>query len=104
MTARIYIKGIPLNQWINIFITKDKMTDFHDLYLRQKNQGKPRMKTWWECYIEGTDGGKHYHHWTLLSAQTEAERLARLTGKIVYIFECIGKCKADIKWEIPTLW
>lgn len=58
----------------------------------------------WECYVEGTDGGRHYRHYTLESAQTEAERLARLTGGIVYVFEFVGKCRIEptpIKWEMP---
>lgn len=78
------------------------MTDLQDLM--NKYRKLSRMVAWWECYVEGTDGGKHYRHWTLSSAKTEAERLARLTGETVYVFECIGKCKSDIKWETPTLW
>jgi len=77
--------------------------DFYDFYERQKKQGKPRIERWWECYVEGTNGGKHYHHWFLESARVEAERLAMLTGKEVYVFEGIGKCKAGIKWEVPML-
>jgi len=57
------------------------------------------MERWWECYVEGTDGGRHYRHWTLEGAQKEAERLARLTEKTVYLFECIGRCY--VKWEVP---
>ena len=83
------------------------MTDFYDIYERQKNQGTPRMEKFWICWVAGTDGGKHYHHWTLQSAQTEAERLARLPnvqGKTVYLFECVGKCYTElmpVKWEVP---
>ena len=83
------------------------MTDFYDLYLRQKNQGKPRMEKFWIIFVEHTDGGRHYRHNTLEKAQTEAERLARLPenqGKGVYLFRCIGKCKKEespIRWEIP---
>ena len=79
------------------------MTTLYDLPKRDMTP-KPRMERWWECYVEGTNGGRHYHHWTLLNARTEAERLARLTGKTVYLFECIGKCKmkeSPIVWEVP---
>ena len=65
------------------------------------------MERWWECYVEGTDGGKRHHHWTLPSAQKEAKRLARLTGKYVDVFEFVGRCKAKqtpAEWELPTLW
>jgi hypothetical protein len=84
------------------FEQEDKMTDLHDLM--HKYPKETRMEIWWECYVEGTDGGKHYHHWSLQSAKTEAERLARLTGGTVYVFECIGKCKSNVEWETPTLW
>ena len=80
---------------------EDKMTTLYEINTRNST---PRMETWWECYVEGTDGGNHYHHLTLQGAKTEAERLARLTDKPVYIFECVGKCKSDIKWETPVLW
>jgi len=82
---------------------EDKMTDLHDLI--HKYPKEPRMERWWECYVERTDGGYHHQHWTLGSAQKEAERLSRLTGKTVYLFECVGKCKVEekpVKWEIPT--
>ncbi len=62
------------------------------------------MEKFWICWVEGTDGGRHYHHWTLEGATVEAERLARLTGKIVSIFEWKGDCKIEqtpVKWEIP---
>jgi hypothetical protein len=77
------------------------MTTLYELNTKNRI---PRMKTWWECYVEGTDGGRHYHHLTLRSAKKEAERLAQLTEETVYIFECVGKCKSSIEWEIPTLW
>ena len=82
------------------------MTDFYDLYERQKNQGKPRMERFWVCSVEGTNGGR-YRHWTLVGAEIEAERLAKLPynqGRMVYLFEYIGGCKAEqtpVKWEIP---
>ncbi len=102
------------------------MTDFYDLYERQmehlmeeegdaafdrwflanRNQ-KGKMRKFWECYVEGTDGGRHYKWYSLELAQNEAERLARLPdvqGKTVYLFEYVGKCKvglAPIRWEVP---
>lgn len=79
-----------------------KMTTLYDL---PKRDMTPRMKTWWECYVEGTGGGFHHRHTTLQSAKTEAERLARRERKTVYLFECIGICKvAGVEWETPTLW
>ena len=66
------------------------------------------MKRFWECFVEGTGGGQHCRHFSLLEAQREAERLARLSnvnGKTVYLFECIGECKVEqepVKWEVPT--
>ncbi len=81
------------------------MTDLHDLLYKYSKES--RMERHWECYVEGTDGGRHYHHWTREGAQIEAERLARLPanqGKRVYLFECVGQCRAEplpVKWEIP---
>ena len=81
------------------------MTDFYDLYLRQKKQGQFPPLKFWLCYIEGTNGGSHYRHYNLYAAQKEAERLAHINpSKAVYLLECIGKCKVienPVKWEIP---
>ncbi len=60
-----------------------------------------QSQRWWECYVEGTDGGRHYRHYSLEVAQKEAERLARLTGETVYLFECIGVCQIE---EMPVKW
>ncbi len=63
------------------------------------------MDAYWICYVEGTDGGKRYKHWSLRSAQTEAERLVRLTGKRVYIYEWTGYCEvtlSPVTWEVPN--
>ncbi len=63
-----------------------------------------KVEKHWECYVEGSDGGRHYHHWTEPGARVEAERLARLSGRTVYLFECIGQCRAEpipVKWVIP---
>lgn len=73
-------------------------------YLEKQEENK--MEKFWICWVEGTDGGRHYRHWSLQRAQTEAERLARLpniAGREVYIFECRGKCKVEqspVKWEV----
>ena len=73
---------------------------------RTKEEDKP-MRRFWECYVEGTDGGKHFKHRTLESAQGEAERLARLPdveGRVVYLFECVGVCSMKllpVKWDVP---
>ncbi len=79
------------------------MTALHDLLTRNDGE-KEQVEPFWVCYVEGTDGGYHYKHYLLVKAQTEAERLARLTGKTVYLFECIGECETElpsIKWRIP---
>ena len=68
-------------------------------------QEEVKMDTHYICYVEGTDGGKRYKHWTLQSAQTEAERLARLTGKRVYVYKWTGYCEvtpSPVKWEGPN--
>ncbi len=67
------------------------------------------MERFWECYVEGTDGGKHYNWYTKAEAEaeSEAERLAKLPDvqdRTVYLFECIGKCRIEqvpVRWEIP---
>ncbi len=70
-------------------------------------KGRDRMEKFWECYVEGTDGGRHYKWYSIEDARKEGERLAKLSnvqGKIVYLFECVGKCKVEqtpIKWEVP---
>ncbi len=80
------------------------MTDFYDINTRNRQE---RMERFWICWVEGTDGGIHYRHYSLETAEKEAERLVRLPynqGKTVYLFECIGKCKVEqtpVKWEIP---
>ncbi|KKN17548.1 hypothetical protein LCGC14_0964730 [marine sediment metagenome] len=75
--------------------------DFYDLYLRSGGSG--RMRPFWVCYVEGINGGKHLRHFTLWKAREEAARLASLTNKTVYVFECIGKCGVEIKWQTPLL-
>ena len=63
------------------------------------------MQGFWLCWVEGTGGGQHYRHFTGAKAQAEAERLASLPdvkGKTVYVFECVGKCRAEsVRWELP---
>lgn len=60
------------------------------------------MKPHWICYVEGTDGGRHLQQFSLEVAEGEAVRLARLTGKRVYLYECKGVCKVQpVIWDIP---
>ena len=57
------------------------------------------------CYVEGTDGGKRFRHCSLDSAQIEAERLARLTGKKVHVYEWKGACQVispPVIWDFGT--
>ena len=98
------------------------MTDLYDLLTGNDSKGgymdsdnwfygnkkkEDRMAKFWIIFVEHTDGGRHYRHSTLESAETEAERLARLPdnqGLAVYIFGCEGKCQAQevpVRWEIP---
>ncbi len=81
------------------------MNSIYELNTRNNTRNKEdRMETFWICYIEGTDGGRHYRHWSLEDAQTEAERLAECTGKKVYLLKCIGVCQIEplpVKWEVP---
>jgi len=60
----------------------------------------------WICYVEGTDGGERFRHCSLDSARIEAERLARLTGNRVHVYEWKGSCEAEImpvNWDTPEL-
>ncbi len=65
------------------------------------------LSPFWECYVQDSDGGRHYRHYSIESAQAEAERLARLPtnqGKDVYIYQFVGRCKVEqtpIRWEVP---
>lgn len=71
----------------------------------RKEKSKEGMEKFWICYVAGTDGGKHYCHYSLEEAQNEAERLARLRrGKMVFLLECVGMCCVEpvvVKWEVP---
>ena len=96
---------LPLRDNKGRFCNRSQMKydmDFENWFYR--NEKRASMEKFWECYVEGTDGGKHHKHHTLESAEIEAERLARFSkGRTVYLFECIGKCKAEqlpVKWEI----
>jgi len=75
------------------------MTDLHDLL--SKYPKEERMKKFWVCWVEGTNGGRHVMHYNLLEAQKETERLALLEVKPVYILECIGKCQVPVMWKVP---
>jgi len=60
----------------------------------------------WNCWVEGTNGGLHYKHATLGAAQEEAERLQRLFGnkdRKVYVMELVAYCEIP-KPEPPILW
>uniref|UniRef100_A0A6M3JGP5 Uncharacterized protein n=1 Tax=viral metagenome TaxID=1070528 RepID=A0A6M3JGP5_9ZZZZ len=79
------------------------MTTLYDLPLRDKKE--KRMNKFWVNWVEGTDGGRRYRWYSLVDAQVEAERLARLPdvmGRNVYVFECIGRCRVEslpIRWD-----
>ncbi len=65
------------------------------------------MESYYIGYVEGTDGGEHFKHETLKTAQKEAERLTRLTGKKVHIYKWEGSCQVTeyvppVIWESPT--
>lgn len=58
----------------------------------------------WNCLVDGTNGGYHYKHASLDDATKEAERLARLPsnrGKKVYVLELINYCEVP---ETPVAW
>ena len=82
------------------------MTDLHNLLTRNDTK-EEKMERFWICWVEYTDGGQHYKHYSLEAVEKEAERLARLPhveGRAVYLFECIGKCQVKqtpIEWEVP---
>lgn len=82
------------------------MTDFYDINTRNERNEEGGMELFWICYVEGTDGGEHYRHRTLIGAQREAERLARLPnvrGRTVYLLACMGKCRVEVqpvKWDV----
>lgn len=53
------------------------------------------------CYVEGTDGGKGYKHAKPEEAKHEATRLAKETGKKVYVMRAISYCEVTdnpVKW------
>jgi len=60
------------------------------------------------CYVEGSDGGKHYRHTYRYKAEEEAERLATLPknlGKAVYIMTAEVACVAPppgVQWYLLT--
>lgn len=58
----------------------------------------------WNCWVEGTDGGFHYRHSSLEVAKQEAERLARMPSinhRKVYVLELVAYCEVP---EIPVDW
>ena len=62
------------------------------------------MRKYWTVFVEGTDGGRHYRHTSLASANTEAERLAQLPlnrGRKVFVMEMVAYCYVP---ETPVNW
>jgi len=62
------------------------------------------VERFYNCLVEGTDGGYHYRHDTPEDARVEAERLARLPynrGKKVYVLMMISYCEVP---ETPVVW
>ncbi len=63
------------------------------------------MERFWNCWVEGTEGGNHIKHWHYEIAKEEAERLARLPenrGKTVYVMGGVSYCKVPtqpIEWH-----
>jgi len=78
------------------------MTTLYDLPLRDKKE--KRMNKFWVNWVEGTDGGRRFRWYSLVEAEDEAERLARLPdvmGRNVYVLEYIEKCRVG---ELPVEW
>ncbi len=67
------------------------------------------MERFWLCWVEWSDGGRHYKHWTREGAETECKRLAKLpgnAGKYVYILEFYKRCRVapvPVEWERPNV-
>ncbi len=62
------------------------------------------MKTFWTCWIENSNGGYGYKHFTLEDAKKEAERLAQSSpGAVVRVLQCLGTvtCKNTV-WDPAT--
>ncbi len=61
------------------------------------------MKTFWTCWLEGTNGGRQFQHESFGSAEQEAKRIALMPendGKKVYILMCLGAVSAKkTTWE-----
>ena len=54
------------------------------------------------CFVEGGNSPTHQHT-TPESAETEAERLARVTGRKVHVLASVASCqKTDVQWEKHT--
>ncbi len=68
------------------------------------NDEVKEVRRFWMCYVDNTNGGSHYRHYSMEEAEEEAERLAKLTGEKVYLLECIGVCSVEpaiVAWEVP---
>lgn len=91
--------------------TYDKEVDAYTfcpvLAEQKKEDWQERLKKFWVCWVRSTTVNTFYRHYTLLEAENEAERLAKLPnvqGKTVYLFECVGKCNAEppiVAWVVP---
>ena len=64
------------------------------------------MERFWNCLVEGTDGGKHFKHFDFKDTQIEAERLARLpsnVGRKVFMLEATGYYRvseSSVEWHV----
>ena len=58
------------------------------------------MDTFWMVYVSGTEGTRKRYE-VYQDAVTEAERLARQTGKPVFMMEAVGVCETS---SAPVVW
>ncbi len=81
-------------------------TDCPVVVKQEEKVWQERLKKFWVCWVEGTYVDHFHKHYTLLEAENEAERLAKLpnvNGKTVYVFECVGKCSVEppvVAWVV----
>jgi anti-sigma factor ChrR (cupin superfamily) len=58
----------------------------------------PKHLHFWMCYVEGRSAPDH-HHASLAAACIEADRLATVSGRRVFILERIGCVIPEVKKE-----
>ncbi len=62
------------------------------------------MKTFWTCWVEGTNGGYGRQHPSFVAAAEESDRLAQLPGNVgkpVYVLQCLGATVAKrTQWDV----